>query len=142
MPRRSPLEFFAPEVGVAAAEGHAQLLRGWLTEAETRELLAIMDEDDVSLHGIILTAALVSLSRTLEAETLSCPALKVANDINLRQYCENGQAPKLGCYSSAYEAEYNVPEITQKSEFWKLAHELTVKHNQAKEAHTVSRNCP
>ena len=40
-----------------------QFLRGWLTQAETSELLALCEEDDVSLHGVILAAGLTAMAR-------------------------------------------------------------------------------
>ena len=132
--RKSPLEFLGG-VESPPERGHAHVLRGWLSEAETRELLAIMDEDDVSLHGVILAATLTSLSRMLDNENLSCPSLKVANDLNLRQFCSS--APKLGCLNSCYEAEYSTQDIASRSDFWKYSHELTVKHNQAKDQFTL-----
>ena len=48
-PRKSALEPLGskdPEV-----PGGTHVLRGWLSESETQELLAIMEEDDSSLHG-------------------------------------------------------------------------------------------
>ena len=67
----------------------------------------------------------------LEAENLPCSSVKVANEINMRQFCQN--MPKVGCLSSAYESEYQSQDVTSRSEFWKRAHELTVKHSQAKD---------
>lgn len=52
-PRKSPLEF----LGQQSEEGskcQTEVLRGWLNETETRELLAIMEEDDSSLQGELL----------------------------------------------------------------------------------------
>ena len=49
-PRKSPVESlrsFEQETEV----DQTQVLRGWLSEMETQELLAIMEEDDSSLHG-------------------------------------------------------------------------------------------
>ena len=41
--------------------------------------------------------------------------------------------PKIGCLSTSYESEYQSQEVTSRADFWKLAHELTVKHTQAKD---------
>ena len=81
--------------------------------------------------GVLLAASLTSISRMLEAENLPCSSVKVANEINMRQFCQN--MPKVGCLSSAYESEYQSQDVTSRSEFWKRAHELTVKHSQAKD---------
>ena len=67
----------------------------------------------------------------LEGENLPCPSVKVANEINMRQFCQN--MPKIGCLSSAYETEYHSQDVTSRSEFWKRAHELTVKHSHSKD---------
>ena len=68
----------------------------------------------------------------LENENLTSSSVKVSNEINMRQFCPN--APKIGCFSSFYETEYPNKEVTSRSDFWKLAHELTVKHNQSKDS--------
>ena len=47
-PRKSPLESLKQ---TADGCGQTEILRGWLSEDETQELLAIMEEDDSSLHG-------------------------------------------------------------------------------------------
>ena len=140
-PRKSPLEFLSltssyespPDQG---GGHHAHVLRGWLSEDQTRELLAIIDEKGLSLQGVILAAGVTSLAKMLDTENLSFATIKVANDVNLRQTIQsasNADVPKLGCFSSFYEAEYQSREIASKRDFWNLAHELTVKHNQAKE---------
>ena len=43
--------------------GHTHVLRGWLSESETRELLAIMEEKEMSLHGVLLSAAIASIGK-------------------------------------------------------------------------------
>ena len=55
-PRKSPLECWGnnSEEKRHLPQDNVQVLRGWLSETETRELLAIMDEDDSSLHGTFL----------------------------------------------------------------------------------------
>ena len=50
-PRKSPLESLKKTEPEPETTGQTQVLRGWLTEIETQELLAIMEEDDSSLHG-------------------------------------------------------------------------------------------
>ena len=140
LPRKSPLEFLGGAANSLLNSenslGNSNVLRGWLSETQTREIEAIREEHDVSLHGVILAAALTSLTRMLDFENLSCPSIKVANDVNLRQNIQI-EKPKLGCFCSLYEADYQTREITSKREFWNLAHELTVKHNQAKEHFNV-----
>jgi hypothetical protein len=44
-------------------EPRSQFLRGWLSEAETRDLEALCEEEDVSLHGLILAAGLTAMDR-------------------------------------------------------------------------------
>ena len=53
-PRKSPIESLNSSFELPAEPeiiDQTQVLRGWLTETETQELLAIMEEDDSSLHG-------------------------------------------------------------------------------------------
>ena len=54
-PRKSPMESLKRTSSASEPEPETpvqtQVLRGWLTETETQELLAIMEEDDSSLHG-------------------------------------------------------------------------------------------
>ena len=40
--------------------------------------------------------------------------------------------PRHGCLSTPYETDYIVPPLTDRTEFWRYAHDLTVKHNCAK----------
>ena len=44
-------------------EPRSEFLRGWLSEAETRDLVALCEEEDVSLHGLILAAGLTAMAR-------------------------------------------------------------------------------
>ena len=44
-------------------EPRSEFLRGWLSEAETRDLVALCEEEDVSLHGLILSAGLTAMAR-------------------------------------------------------------------------------
>ena len=41
------------------------MLRGWLSAEETAELSAMMEEDEASLHGVILAAALTATARVI-----------------------------------------------------------------------------
>ena len=53
-PRKSPIESLNSSFELPVEPemvDQTQVLRGWLTETETQELLAIMEEDDSSLHG-------------------------------------------------------------------------------------------
>ena len=64
--RRSPLEaeLRAPPLELRGEEvGRSLFLRGWLTEAETAEVLALCEEDDVTLHGLVLAAGLTAVAR-------------------------------------------------------------------------------
>ena len=81
--------------------------------------------------GVLLTASVISISRMLENEEMTSATIKMSNDINLRQF--NQKMPKIGCLSSSYEADYPCRDITTRSEFWKMAHEYTVKHQVARE---------
>ena len=56
-PRKSPIESLNSSFELPVEPeiiDQTQVLRGWLTETETQELLAIMEEDDSSLHGMFL----------------------------------------------------------------------------------------
>ena len=44
-------------------EPRSQFLRGWLSESETRDLVALCEEEDVSLHGLVLAAGLTAMAR-------------------------------------------------------------------------------
>ena len=48
---------------ISIFSGHTHVLRGWLSESETRELLAIMEEKEMSLHGVLLSAAIASIGK-------------------------------------------------------------------------------
>lgn len=127
-------------------QGKTEVLRGRLDEEQTAELIAMMEEDDASLHGVILAASLIATSRILQGEnskeyppkkTLN---LRATNEANLRQYCDSGltlnysismthlipfpvlSGPKHGCLTTYYEQDYSVPPITDRTEFWRLDH--------------------
>lgn len=138
MPRKSPLSLGGSAVEQGSAK--TQVLRGWLTDTQTRELLATMDEDDCHLQGVITAAALCALDRVLACDeprglpVSTSRSLRLANEVNFRQYV-GPNAPKLGCLSGYYECDYGpVQGLTGACEFWKLAHELTVKHNGYKDS--------
>ena len=134
LPRKSPLEDIINKEPSDFRQ--TQVLRGWLTEAETSEIEAMMEEDDASLHGVILAAGLIALSRIVQSDkSAEYPPketvhLRATNQTNLRQYCP--KAPKHGCLTTFYEDDYTVPPVTDRAEFWRLAHDLTIKHNAAK----------
>ena len=117
-------------------QGRTEMIRGRLDEEETSELNAMMEEDDASMHGVMLAAALVAVSRVLQSQTSNeyPPSktlnLRATNEANLRQYCDS--APKHGCLTTYYEENHSVPPISDKTEFWRLAHEMTVRNNSAK----------
>ena len=110
------------------------MLRGWLSEEQTSELLAMLEEDDASLHGAMTAAGLIATARVMQQEGSEAPSLTIqlraSNEANLRQYCPSG--PRHGCLTTTYESDHAVPPITDRAEFWRFAHELTVKHNAAK----------
>ncbi len=54
------------------------------------------------------------------------------HEMNLRQCCQSASQKTLGAYTTYHEADHIVQEVTEKEEFWKFAHELTVKYNAAK----------
>ena len=45
------------------------MLRGWLSTEETAELSAMMEEDEASLHGVVLAAALTATARVIKSLT-------------------------------------------------------------------------
>ena len=51
--------------------GHTHVLRGWLSESETRELLAIMEEKEMSLHGVLLSAAIASIGKAYALKNMT-----------------------------------------------------------------------
>jgi len=118
----------------------SQFLRGWLSEAETRELVGQCGIEDVSLHGIMLAAATTAMARMSVLHGISpdvCRALRVCISSNLRQYCSQGA--RNGVYSSEYEEEVTLPadmtlpdlSVTA-SDLWSLALVFTNSNNTAK----------
>jgi len=109
----------------------------WLVNPRrTNELLALCEEDDVSLHGVILAAGLTAMARFCMHDTSpSHPpdttlVLRASIATNLRQFCS--QAPRNGCLSASYEDNYTVPPIVDAADFWRFAHSMTMAHNTAK----------
>ncbi len=117
---RNPMPFKPVEVKFfmynlsSHSSSRTEILRGWLDEEQTAELLAMMEEDDATLMGVTLAAALVATSRVLQSETqangehsvMEYPpsatvTLRASHEANLRQYCSS--APKLGCLTTFYE---------------------------------------
>ena len=64
------------------------MLRGWLSEEQTSELLAMLEEDDASLHGVITAAGLIATARVMQQEGSEAPSqtinLRASNEANLR----------------------------------------------------------
>ena len=118
--------------------------RGWLNEEQTRELMAMLEEDDCSLHGVVMAAGLLAVSLILQDDRrkmLNCQdatSLRVSSEINLRQYCVVTSRKLFGTHTTYYESDLNVPPIQDRIEFWKFAHEITVKHNTSKGEHLVA----
>ncbi len=127
------------------------MLRGWLSEEQTAELLAMQEEDDASLHGVILAAGALAVSRVLQSpygdskvgngggggggerppdQTMN---LRVTNEANLRLYCGSGGGNRQhGCLTTYFEADHSVPPVADRADFWRYAHEMTVRHNASK----------
>uniref|UniRef100_A0A0K2UGZ6 Uncharacterized protein n=1 Tax=Lepeophtheirus salmonis TaxID=72036 RepID=A0A0K2UGZ6_LEPSM len=135
-PRRTPLEKILKPIFESKDIPKTEVLRGWLNERETSEIISMMEEDDASIHGVLLTAGLIALSRVIHEDTSpdSIPKedtiLRATNEANLRQYCTT--ETRYGCLTTFYDDEYVIPPVSSRNEFWRLAHEMTVKHNAAK----------
>ncbi len=96
--RKSPFDDLPRDATAAESkEGEqrrrrTEVLRGWLTTEQTSEMVAMMEEDDVSLHGAVLAAALTATARVLQSgKTAEYPprtqpdiTLRAANEANLR----------------------------------------------------------
>ncbi|XP_023337320.1 uncharacterized protein LOC111708242 isoform X2 [Eurytemora carolleeae] len=127
-------------VDSASANGNeprSKYLRGWLTEAETREVVGRCEEDEVTLHGLVLAAALTAMARMCTVQGEAVRALRACIATNIRQYCT--QAPRTGLYSSVYEDSFQIPsQLSQpklavtSQELWCFAQLLTTAHNTAK----------
>jgi len=61
-----------------------------------------------------------------------CSVIRVRHEINLRQYCTATCQKTLGAYTTYHEDDHRVPLVTEKEDFWKFAHDLTVKNNSDK----------
>lgn len=137
--RRSPLEPLlrggAEEKDGQEEKGRSLFLRGWLTEAETSEVLALCEEDDVSLHGLVMAAGLTAVARLCHSHTSTCPPTTVTSiragvSTNLRQYCT--PPPRNGALTAPYEETYSVPPVVDAEDLWRFAHQLSMQHNTAK----------
>ena len=147
--RKSPLETWIRPVTDTFVESErtvktcpatrSHFLRGWLSEDETRELLAQCEEDDISLHGVLLAACLAATSRVCCQDTCNSnpTALRASINTNLRQFISS--APKHGNLSVPYEENFTVPMVGDSEDFWKLAHAMTMSHNTAKTNRTAVR---
>ena len=78
-------------------------------------LLARIDEDECSLHGVILAAGLIALSRTVKAscerkgeEDTPLHTFNVSNSINLRHYFKT-YVPMHGNLTGHFEQSFHVP---------------------------------
>ena len=127
--RKSPLDLQLLEGDTASARSY--FLRGWLTEDETRELVAHCQEDEISLHGVILAAGLLAMARICRQDSQQVISLRAAIMTNLRQFC-SPPAPKYGVLSAPYEENFSVPDLRESEEFWQFAHSMTMSHNTAK----------
>jgi len=147
--RKSPLETWIRPVTDTFVESErtvktcpatrSHFLRGWLSEDETRELLAQCEEDDISLHGVLLAACLAATSRVCCQDTCNSnpTVLRASINTNLRQFISS--APKHGNLSVPYEENFTVPMVGDSEDFWKLAHAMTMSHNTAKSNRTAVR---
>ena len=125
MPHKSPMDKTQPVYG----DADTLVLRGFLKVEETKRLLARIDEDECSLHGVLLAAGLIALSRTLNRDEATEPltTFNVSNVFNLRPYCST-YVPRHGNLTGYHQQDYQVPfGIDDAAEFWKFAHDLNVK---------------
>ena len=142
--RKSPLDLQLREVTDTAVESERQavarshFLRGWLTEDETRELVARCQEDEISLHGVILAAGLLAMSRMCRQESQQLVTLRASIVTNLRQFC-SPPPPKHGVLSAPYEENFTVPDLRSSEEFWSFSHQMTMSHNTAKSSRVAVR---
>ena len=138
--RKSPLD---PELReVPESPGRSQFLRGWLTEEETREVVARCQQDEISLHGVILAAGLQAMARICRGhhspEVVSPVSLRASVSTNLRQFC-SPPAPRHGVLSAPYEENFSVGDTRDSEEFWQLAQTMTLSHNTAKSSRAAVR---
>ena len=142
--RKSPLDLQLREVTDTFVESErlarprSHFLRGWLTEDETRELVARCQEDEISLHGVVLAAGLLAMARICRQESGQVVSLRANIITNLRQFC-SPPAPKHGVLSAPYEENFSVPDLRESEEFWQFAHRLTMSHNTAKSNRSAVR---
>ena len=59
------LTFDFPPARNEESRRRTEVLRGWLSTEQTSELSAMMEEDEASLHGVILAAALTATARVI-----------------------------------------------------------------------------
>ena len=70
MPHKSPMEKYQSNPS-AIPDSPSQIvkdssvLRGWLNMEQTDVLLAMLEQDDCSLHAVLLAAGLLALTRTV-----------------------------------------------------------------------------
>ena len=72
---------------------------------QTRDLLAQCEEDDISLHGVMMAASLAATARVCCQETCTNnqTMLRASIVMNLRQFIS--RSPKHGNLSAPYEVE-------------------------------------
>ena len=116
------------ETGYPISIQRSRFLRGWLSEEETREILAQCCEDDISLQGLVLAACLAATAR------VACPGssttLRASVVTNLRQHLS--PAPRHGALSAPHEISWRLEQTEDREQLWALAHSLTTHLAQAK----------
>lgn len=135
--RKSPLD---PELREEPeSPGRSQFLRGWLTEEETREVLARCQQDEISLHGVVLAAGLQAVARICRLHSSQeVVSLRASVSTNLRQFC-SPPAPRHGVLSAPYEENFSLGDSRDSEEFWQLAQSMTLSHNTAKSSRAAVR---
>ena len=135
--RKSPLASELREE--PESPGRSQFLRGWLTEEETREVVARCQQDEISLHGVILAAGLQAMARICRHNSSQqVVTLRASILTNLRQFC-SPPPPKHGVLSAPYEENFSVAETRESEEFWQLAQTITMSHNTARSSRAAVR---
>ena len=136
--RKSPLD---PELRAEPeSPGRSQFLRGWLTEEETREVVARCQQDEISLHGVVLAAGLQAVARICRQNSgQQVVSLRASVLTNLRQFC-GPPPPRHGVLSAPYEENFSVGETMESEEFWQLAQTITLSHNTARASRAALRS--
>merc|ERR1711971_1176247 len=119
----------SPAPGDQDHRSRSHFLRGWLSEEETRELLAQCCEDDISLQGLVLAVCLAATAR------VACPGLqatlRASVVTNMRQHLS--PAPRHGALSAPHEVTWRLEaSVEDREQLWALAHSLKQHLTQAK----------